>query len=254
MSHIAVMAEHPHLLPSAQALADKLKLKMLHQPTEEYHAYLIVGQEGLALKLGGESKMKALRVDFLKGALAHRCQYGGGKSQLIAKAIGLKKGAPPRVLDVTAGLGRDAYVLAHLGCHVQLLERSPIIAALLEDGLLRATTAGNVAALNLNFIQTDALQYLPRLKETQKPEVIYIDPMFSPENNSALVKKEMRVLRAVVGEDEDSAQLLELALNTASKRVVVKRARLAACLNEIKPSFQVIGKSTRFDVYLINGK
>ena len=42
------------------------------------------------------------------------------------------------MLDATAGLGRDAFVLASLGCQVTLIERVPAVAALLENGIERA--------------------------------------------------------------------------------------------------------------------
>ncbi|HYF97588.1 MAG TPA: class I SAM-dependent methyltransferase, partial [Coxiellaceae bacterium] len=152
------------------------------------------------------------------------------------------------VWDLTAGLARDAYVLAHLGCSVTLLERSPIIAALLRDGLIRAELAGNATVKKLHLIEQDASQFLQTT--TEKPEVIYLDPMFTDLDNSALVKKEMRILRKLVGDDLDAGSLLEQALSFNCKRVVVKRARLAPTLTEIKPSYQLMGKSTRFDVYM----
>ena len=77
-------------------------------------------------------------MDFVEGAVAHRRKFGGGRGQSIAKAVGLKSGAMPTVVDATAGLGRDAFVLASLGCKVTLIERSPVVAALLQDGLARA--------------------------------------------------------------------------------------------------------------------
>jgi 16S rRNA (guanine1516-N2)-methyltransferase len=42
------------------------------------------------------------------------------------------------VIDGTAGLGKDAFVLAGLGCKVTLVERHPVVVALLADGLARA--------------------------------------------------------------------------------------------------------------------
>ena len=57
---------------------------------------------------------------------------------MLAKAVGLKKGACPDVIDCTAGLGRDAFVLASLGCRVVMLERVTVVHALLNDGLAQA--------------------------------------------------------------------------------------------------------------------
>lgn len=190
-------------------------------------------------------------VDFVEGALAHRKKFGGGKNQLIAKAVGIKSKEKPFILDVTAGLGRDAFVLATLGCTVLMCERSPIIYALLEDGLKRAEKEAWFQALNLTLMHADATDYLSTLTDENRPDVIYIDPMFPEKNKSALVKKEMRALRDVVGDDTDAEKLLSLALSVAKKRVVVKRARLAPVLANEKPSLVFEGKSCRFDVYLL---
>ena len=248
MLNIAIIAENSANLSAAIHLAQELNLPLLSESAEDYSAYLRVGQDGLKLQLSS-SRMKAISVEFSSGALAHRCQYGGGKSQLIAKAIGLKNKKHLSVIDLTAGLGRDAYVLAHLGCSVTMVERSPIIAALLRDGLMRAELLGNLAVKKLQLINQDAIDFLEPVN-SEKPEVIYLDPMFTELDKSALVKKEMRILRHIVGDDLDAGKLLDRALAFGSKRVVVKRARLAPCLNNTKPSQQLIGKSTRFDIYL----
>jgi len=195
-------------------------------------------------------------VDFLSGALAHRRKYGGGKNQLIAKAVGIKSTEKLFVLDVTAGLGRDAFVLATLGCDVLMCERSKIIYALLEDGLKRAEKEEWFRALSLKLICIDAIDYLQTITETLSPtptfipDVIYIDPMFPERTKSALVKKEMRILREVVGDDVDSEKLFQLALTVAKKRVVVKRSALAPTITEDKPDIIFKGSSSRFDVYL----
>lgn len=204
----------------------------------------------LSLKINGKDAPGAVHVDFLEGALAHRKKYGGGKSQLIAKAVGVKSKIKLSVLDVTAGLGRDAFVLATLGCDVVMCERSPIIHALLEDGLKRAKKEVWFQELFLTLISADAIEYLQSISESQTPDIIYIDPMFPEKTKSALVKKEMRVLREVVGDDVDSEKLLNAALFIAKKRVVVKRAKLAPTLTDKKPDVIYRGKSSRFDVYL----
>jgi 16S rRNA (guanine1516-N2)-methyltransferase len=204
----------------------------------------------LSLKSSDKSAPGAVYVDFIEGTLAHRKKFGGGKNQLIAKAVGIKPKIKLSVLDVTAGLGRDAFVLATLGCDVLMCERSPIIFALLEDGLKRAEKENWFCELSLKLIHADAIQYLSIIAAENKPDVIYIDPMFPERNKSALVKKEMRVLRDVVGDDIDSEQLLNAALSVAKKRVVVKRSKLAPTLTDKKPDIVFMGKSSRFDVYL----
>jgi 16S rRNA (guanine1516-N2)-methyltransferase len=95
---------------------------------------LQVGEQGLQLQQLGPDAPGPVRVDFVEGGAAHRRLYGGGSGQMIAKAVGIAQGVRPRVLDATAGLGKDAFVLASLGCEMSLIERQPLIGALLEDG------------------------------------------------------------------------------------------------------------------------
>jgi 16S rRNA (guanine1516-N2)-methyltransferase len=153
------------------------------------------------------------------------------------------------VIDATAGLGQDAFILSSLGCTVHCLERSPVIAALLQDGIDRFVKATH-APLRLSLTAIDAMVYLEQLDQTQYPDVIYLDPMFPCRQKSALVKKEMRLLRDMVGEDLDASDLLALSLQRAKKRVVVKRSKLAPMMTEKEPDLVLKGSSSRFDVYL----
>ena len=198
-----------------------------------------------------DQSLGPIYVDFLNGALAHRRQYGGGRGQLIAKAIGIKPKTQLSVIDATAGLGRDAFILALLGCNVTMCERSPVIYALLNDGLQRARQVTWFQTLKLVLHELDGKTLLAKINEKDKPDVIYLDPMFPERTKSALVKKEMRALKAVVGDDLDAAELLNIALKKAKKRVVVKRSKLAPTITDQKPDLQYKGKSSRFDVYLI---
>lgn len=225
----------------------ELKLKLARKDIHGYPLYLFITESYLKLKPTSMQVPGSIYVDFLKGTLEHRRLFGGGRSQLIARAVGLKSNINPTVLDLTAGLGRDAFVLANLGCDVTMLERHPIIAALLKDGLERAQTVEWFRALKLKLIEIDAQCYLSTLEKSF--DVIYLDPMYPIGKKSALVKKEMRLLRDIVGADEDAVQLLSLALKKAKHRVVVKRPRLASSFDTQMPDITHIGKSSRFDVY-----
>ncbi len=204
-------------------------------------------------KLGG-----AVSVDFCGGKTEHRRRFGGGRGQSLAKAIGLKGGANPTVIDATAGLGKDAFVIANLGAQVMLIERSPILAALLEDGLDRASHNPEIKTIvtdRMNLVSADAIEWLTNLPTEQCPDVVYMDPMYPHRNKSALVKKELRVLRELVGDDEDASQLLHVALSCAKRRVTVKRPRTApilsgSILNNRKPNSTVESKNTRYDIYV----
>ena len=181
--------------------------------------------------------------------MAHRRKFGGGRGQDIAKAIGLKHGFTPHVLDATAGLGRDAFVLASLGCRVTLMERMPVVAALLDDGLERAKLNSEVGeiAQRMQLVHASSIE---NMNLAEQVDVIYLDPMYPHREKSAAVKKEMRVFQSLVGEDLDADALLAPALALAKYRVVVKRPSYAPPLNNIKPSTSIKMKKNRFDVYV----
>lgn len=207
----------------------------------------------LELQVTQDSSITPLAVDFLSGKNHHRRLYGGGKGQQLAKAIGLNKYSNPTIIDTTAGLGRDAFVLATLGCEMTLIERTAPVYLLLNDALSRARLTDDpdiqIIIKRMELLHTDSLSYLSNLNQNQLPDVIYIDPMFPPREKSAKVKKEMALFHQLVGQDDDAKEIVEMALNRALKRIVVKRPRLAESLYP-KPAFQITGKSTRYDIYL----
>jgi 16S rRNA (guanine1516-N2)-methyltransferase len=211
---------------------------------------LQVGPDGLRLFCAEPGAPGPVRVDFTGGVVAHRRRFGGGKGQLIARAVGVGPGVRPGILDATAGLGRDAFVLAGLGCEVTLIERHPLIAALLEDGLRRALNDASAApvVMRMRLSEGDAIAAMRNWKG-DAPQVVYLDPMFPRRDKSALVKKEMRAFRPLVGDDDDAPALLEAARALATHRVVVKRPRTAPALGGIAPAYTLEGKSSRFDIY-----
>ncbi len=188
---------------------------------------------------------KPIYVDFLSGKAMHRHKYGQGK-ETILKACGVKAGRRPTILDATAGLGGDAFILATAGCDVLMLERSPIIAALLQDACQRLAMSDTSCALR--FLQEDALCYLEQHR--QSVDVIYLDPMYPDLASTALPRKEMRLLRDVVGSDDDVSALFHAACLAARSRVVVKRPNKAPPIAQ-NPTMSFPGSSTRFDVYII---
>lgn len=193
-----------------------------------------------------------LICDFIGGAVAHRHKFGGGRGQALPKAVGMKGGKTPKIVDATAGLGRDAFLLASLGAEVTLIERSDEMHQLLAEGMARARVEGGNAAdviARMTLLHGDAKELLPSLT----PEVILVDPMHPPRKNSALVKKEMRLIREIVGIDEDSLNLMQVALLSASKRVVLKWPAKADPMKGIPAaSHKIAGKSTRYDVWMIS--
>lgn len=193
--------------------------------------------------------------DFVGGDSRHRRLYGGGSGQALSRAVGLSSKFKPLVADLTAGLGRDAFVLAGLGARVTMVERNAVVYSLLADGLKRlqqAATRDNqllAIAQRLALTQMDALRWMQAVDSSARPDIVYLDPMFPARPKSALVKKEMAMLHELLGVDADADDLLEPARACARYRVVVKRARLAPALAGIAPGYALSGKTTRFDVY-----
>ncbi len=249
---IAVQAATPDQYARASSLAAKLAIPLAQKDTKKFQFLLICSEDSLALKQTDKNGPGPIMVSFTDPTMEYRLKHGGGRSQALARAIGLKKGWQPTVIDATAGLGRDGFVLAHLGCHVHMLERSPILAAMLEDGLQRAMRTAQTAeaAGRIQFTRADSKKFLQKLKQKQ-PDVIYLDPMYPERTKSSLVKKEMRILRSLAGDDQDAEELLDVALHCAGNRVVVKRPRLAPTLGDTVPSHTITGKTSRFDVYLV---
>ena len=192
-----------------------------------------------------------LRVDFVNGAVGHRLRFGGGRGQALAKAMGLRAGKTPKIVDATAGLGRDSFLLASLGAQVTMIERSKKMYTLLAQGMDRASHEGSDFQQiigRMNLLYGDAKELLPELSA----DAVLIDPMHPPRKNSALVKLELRQVRQIVGADDDAADLIKVALGSAKKRVVLKWPAKADPIKGIHAcSHQIIGKSVRYDVFML---
>ncbi|MCL7944275.1 class I SAM-dependent methyltransferase [Marinobacter sp. ATCH36] len=242
---------------AAKLLAEKLELPFLGtlrpRDVRDYDVLLFSDDSGLCLQVTGKGAPGPVRAEFVTGKAGYRREHGGGTGQLIAKAVGLQKTRQSlHVVDATAGLGQDAFVLASLGCRVKLFERSPVIHALLEDGLARAALNEQSAPISARMALQpgNSIDWL-RQADKGAADVIYLDPMFPHRDKAALVKKEMQVFRTVVGDDDDSPALLAAALAIATYRVVVKRPRKAEPVSGPVPTTRIEGKSSRYDVYSI---
>jgi len=215
---------------------------------------LVQTADRLELREAITARSRPIYVDFAGGPTSIRRLTGQSRRQPIARAIGIA-GRSPSVVDATGGLARDAFLLASLGCEVTAVERSPVLFALVRDGLHRA--AGEFPALDrvlarLAWRLGDSRDVLREMRDAgAAPQVVYLDPMYAPARRSALAKKEMRICRRLVGDDEDAGELLEVALATARRRVVVKRHPEAPPLAP-RPTHRVQGRTVRYDVYLLS--
>lgn len=181
-----------------------------------------------------------IEVDVAKGPMARRLRTAR-RTDPLPRAIGLHRRSTVSVVDATAGLGRDAMVLAHLGCRVIALERVPALCVLLQ-------LAADDLGAELQVIRSESAAWLEQIPADRAPEVVYLDPMFS-DPGRAQVKKEMQACRALATETEDEAALLAAARGCATDRVVVKRHPHN---DPIAPdvSHHVASERVRFDVYL----
>jgi len=248
MSRLAVCSPDPEFAEQARELASEFELPLVMEPwAHRYAACLIPTAAGLQIQPGGTGASGPIQVDFGSAGMRHRRR--AGQNELLGRAVGVGKRADLRVVDATAGLGRDSFVLADLGCEVCMIERSAPVYALLRDGLQRAATSADPwlqqVCARMHLLQGDSLL---RLGELQA-DVIYLDPMFPERKKSARAKKEMWLFQDLLGDDADASAVLELALQQATYRVAVKRPLKAPALGSRVPGFTLKGRSVRFDVY-----
>jgi 16S rRNA (guanine1516-N2)-methyltransferase len=232
----------------AKAMARRMALEIVNGDAAEGAAELVLAMRDDGLELRSVTPaMKpgtGLRIDF--HWLARR-GVNLSRNQPLARAIGRET---RHVLDATAGLGQDSALLAALGFQVTAVERDPILAAMLGSALRDAR--GDPAIVR---ILDDRLQFKCGEGRTimragpWEFECIYLDPMFPPRRKkSALPNKEIRLVRALVGDDEDAADLVGTA-RAAARRVVVKRPTWAPPLMR-DPTASIAGKLVRYDLYV----
>jgi len=255
---LAVVPASPNDRLTAGRLAQKLRTEVLESATDprgvqQFFSVLLVNGDRIALQQCGRNVPGAVFVDFGSGGMRHRRR--GGNNEDLGKAVGIRKRKDLHVLDATAGLGRDSFVLADMGCTVSLCEREPVVALLLQAGIKEARCSDDewlkTVAARMKLMTGEAMELSGSLLEGV--DVIYLDPMFPARTQSAAVKKEMALLQQVLSTPQSGAQpeaLLSWALEQPVARIVLKRPRKAPLLDGRKPSYSLQGKSIRFDVFV----
>ena len=211
-----------------------------------------------------------LSVDFSTGKARYRTTESGKGAQALSKALGIKQfyrmnNAYPLIIDATGGLGQDAWALASIGCSVIIIERHPVVHALLQDGLFRAGSLSVLAASDsavhariasrLTLVHDDATRCLRKLCDQHRPHAIYLDPMYPERRKKASSKKGMQFLHALLGPptSEECPELLLCATDCRASRVAVKRpagAQLLAGSDSVNAQLTAISTpNTRFDIY-----
>ena len=187
-------------------------------------------------------------IDFSAADMVYRRK--SGHNEPLGRAMGVKGDKRPKVFDATAGLGRDAFVLADLGCSVTLSEQSAPLCYLLEQARELALMSANdkvvEAVSRMRVLRGDSRQ-----QAVEGFDVIYIDPMFPERGKTAAVKKDLATVQAlhahssVANAPED---LVVWAMAQPVERVVIKRPVKAPVMGTVKPSHSITGKTVRFDV------
>lgn len=247
---VFAQAESDQLL--AKHYATHLSLPLVDALTGHSRFILVIDGDCIKLFDTSHAPPMSITITFTAGKTAHRKQFGGGKKQPLGRALGLHKFPNPHVVDATAGLGSDAFVMACLGCRVTMIEKSPILTVLLENALHRASAVDDFKAIiqQMSLLTGDARTTLKTLALDCPPEIVYLDPMFPKRRKSALVKKEMQILQVLLDPPNDEEELLAAALATASERVVVKRPGNAPALTGPPSTMSISSPNIRYDVYV----
>lgn len=241
-------------LQQAVKASFKLKREFTSEPAlssfTENDAVIFFKEEGAGLYFMSAGKVSPLIIDFESVSYRQRLLRGGRRKEAVARAVlqGVKDDA--LIFDATAGLGRESMILAHAGGRVVSFERQLPVWFILKDALLRAEGSGY---LPFTLPELQPIGTITDRPYTERPEVVYYDPMFPEKQSSAQVKKDMFIFRNVVGHDEDTVFFIREALKLAKKRVTVKRPDFAPVLEDevLKCSYSVDGGQCRFDCYTV---
>lgn len=250
---VAVLDGNAEYHERALCLAQRLQLPLLHAPHADYSYYLEYQQGRLQLRAATQTSLGPLVVDFAQGSLGFRARHSVLSRELLIRAAGLINSHEGRtVLDATAGLGCDSFMLALAGAQVTAIEHAPVVAALLQDGLDRARSDETtvLVAQRVTFHEADAVKWITQSRALF--DVVYLDPLFPERKKSALVKKDMQYLQAIATPTLDADVLFAAAYACAKERIVVKRPGRVGHLSDKKPTYSLSGPSIRFDVYRVS--
>lgn len=255
-SPVTVLCIDGDSLDRAQGLSDRLEAPLaVCEPGCSGAAFipelgllhLKVSRDGLSLMRDGME----LRPDFAE--MLPRIKQGALQREMLVKAARVKGVEAPRAVDATAGLGEDSLLLAAAGFTVTLCEADPVIAALLEDALARASAHEVLGPIveRMHLVAGDSRIALERAGASTgaQPDVVYLDPMFPGRTKSAAVKKKFQLIHGLERPTEplDEESLLQAALAAHPRKVVIKRPVKGPYLAGVKPSHAIAGKAVRYD-------
>lgn len=239
----SILVKDDRFLEQARKLAERLNVTLVRDQDSFFpeQVFLKLDQEGLAI----QQKDQVLRGDFT--GMKQRLRVSNLQREMLVKAVRIKGMTSPLVLDATAGMGEDSLILAAAGCRVRMYERDPVIAALLEDALRRASGIPELSEIlkRMEFHQEDSIVSMRSL--TEKPDVILLDPMFPERQKSAQVKKKFQLLHHLEEPCQDEEALLQAAVDASPRKIVIKRPLKGGFLAGRKPDYSLRGKAIRYD-------
>lgn len=183
--------------------------------------------------------------------MLHRVTNGRLSHEMLVKAA-KNDGENLKAIDATAGMGEDSFLLAAYGYNVTLCEQNPIIAILLKDAIRRAARNPQLKeiASRMTLQNTDSIKYMSENKSAV--DVIYLDPMFPARQKSGLINKKLQLIQKLEPPCSDEIDLFNAALIANPSKIIVKRPLKAPTLADRKPTFSLMGKAIRYDVYSIS--
>ena len=248
--HVVWVAAPDHAAAARDvARASELGLDHVAQ-VPEAGFYIARDEAGLALHHAADDAGAGLRCALADAAELADRQAGGRRSPL-ARAFGLHRHPPMRILDATAGLARDAATLASLGCDVTAIERQAALYALIADATQQIDESGSAPGWWPHWqppIHADAGSWLAGQTDPTAFDAIYIDPMFASPRRKSAPQKALVWLSELAGHDHDAPEVLDIARRCAIRRVVVKQHARAEPM--APPDLQIRGRAIRFDIYL----
>ena len=183
--------------------------------------------------------------------LIPRLKINNLNGEMLIKAAKLKgMDHTPIAVDMTAGLGEDAFLLAGAGCKVIMFEQDEVIASLLEDAIKRGKEIVEIKEVmdRMTLIKGDSIEGVKSLDII--PDIVYLDPMFPQRQKSGLIKKKFQIIHELEKPCSNGSDLLNAAISTKAKKIIVKRPQKGENLVDIKPNYTISGKAIRYDVYI----
>ena len=232
-----------------EALESIANFSNLEKVTDKPSAnnYFVYDTNGLSFVKDSINPKEILYIDFLKGTLGWRLKRVNHERNL-RKALG-KTDKQLSIFDSTAGLLTDTMIFLSLGHKVVAVEQSKIIYSLVKDAILRAKN--KIPELkNLTFFNDNSLEVYKSISKGF--DVIYLDPMYPSshkKNKKSGRLENIKKILEIENLTDNGENLVKDFFNLEYKKIILKRP-LKYRKNYSNINYQVLGKTTRFDIYL----